>query len=99
VEIAALIILNISLCFVKEYANKMQICCDSTPNLCTWGMSKAFHKLNHFAFYCKLEDRITHLQFSDILANWYEKCFFSVNCNNMLATFIYSLIKPEAKTN
>lgn len=58
---------------------------NSTVNLCSLDISKAFDKINHFAIFSKLMDRQIPRNLISLLANWYSKNFAVVRWNTFLS--------------
>ena len=46
----------------------------STVNVCSLDLSKAFDKIDHYAFYLKLMDRSIPVKILDVLGNWLSLC-------------------------
>ena len=51
----------------------------STVNVCLLDLSKAFDKMNHYAFFIKLMNRSIPIQALSVLENWFYLCL-SVVC-------------------
>ena len=55
---------------------------DSTVNLCSLDLSKAFDKLNRYVLFTKLMDRNCPFKFIKILECWFNKSFTSIKWGN-----------------
>lgn len=60
---------------------------NSTVNLCTLDLSKAFDRINHRALFCKLMDRNVPVCFINLLYNWYNKVFAAVKWGKVISEF------------
>ena len=58
---------------------------NSTVNLCSLDISKAFDKVNYYALLLTLMDRYISRNIILILLNWFEKTFTVVRWNNCLS--------------
>jgi hypothetical protein len=58
---------------------------DSTVNICTLDISKAFDKINHHALFIKLMKRKVPFVLIQILINWYSKCLCQVRWESALS--------------
>ena len=57
----------------------------STVNVVFLDISKAFDKVNHYSFFCKLMNRNTPAEFISVLVNWYSRCSYCVRINMTLS--------------
>ena len=60
---------------------------ESTVNLCSLDLSKAFDKMNRHALYIKLMNRNCPLVLIQILDCWYSKCFACVRWSGVISPF------------
>jgi len=60
---------------------------DSTVNICSIDLAKAFDKLNRYALFIKLMKRKCPLNLIDILENWYSKSKTCVKWGNSFSQF------------
>ena len=58
---------------------------NSTINVCSLDVSKAFDKISHFALFSKLVDRSVPVNIVSILFNWYSNSFAAVSWNGILS--------------
>ena len=61
---------------------------ETTVNLCTLDISKAFDKVNHIKLFHKMLDRNVPVSIILILICWYEKCTISVRWGNCFSYFV-----------
>jgi hypothetical protein len=62
---------------------------NSTVNLCTLDISKAFDKVNHAKLFIKMMDRNVPLNCILILSSWYEKSSICVRWGNNFSYFVF----------
>jgi hypothetical protein len=58
---------------------------NSTVNICSLDLTKAFDKVNHYALFLKLMDRNIPRRFILLLRNWYNNSFTMVRWNKCLS--------------
>ena len=56
-------------------------------NDCLLDFSKAFDKMNHFAFYIKLMNRSIPVQVLSVLENWFSSCLSCVKWDSVMSYF------------
>jgi exonuclease III len=61
---------------------------DSTVNLCSLDLSKAFDKLNRYILFAKLMDRNCPIKFINILECWFNKSYTSVKWGNSYSRLV-----------
>ena len=61
---------------------------DSTVNICSIDMSKAFDKINKYALFIKLMNRKCPIEFINLLDCWYSKSITCVRWNNVLSRYV-----------
>ena len=74
---------------VKHYAAN-----GSTVNVCSLDLSKAFDKIDHYAFYLKLMDRSIPVKILDVLGNWLSLCFSCVKWGSVMSVSYTHLTLP-----
>jgi len=61
---------------------------NSTVNICTIDISKAFDQINYNKLFCKLMDRDTPIDFICVLKNWYSKSSVCVKWEDQFSEFV-----------
>ena len=59
----------------------------STVNVCLLDLSKAFDKMNHYAMYIKLMNRLIPMQVLKVLENWFSLCLSCVKWGSVKSYF------------
>jgi exonuclease III len=59
----------------------------STVNVCLLDLSKAFDKMNHYALFIKLMDRLIPVEMLCVLENWFSLCLSCVKWGSVMSRF------------